>query len=420
MSPKGSDAGKGTRESPLRTIGRAVALARPGDAIRVQPGVYAEQLVLGSRGSGAASILLKGEGQPRPTLVPGDKSRSTLIRVRGSWRVENFEIDIGGAPMIALAFEAGASQAALIDSDVHGGTAGAGVLVEGGQDITLQHNALHHFIREGEDSHGVAVVGPSRNIVIRENDIHHNSGDSIQCQAGTAPAETLLIVSNTLHDEGENGVDIKRCNAVTVRSNILSDFPNTDIRAPGSSAGEAVVIHEAASGVSIQGNLISRAGRGVSVVDSSSTEDVWVEGNAIEDIHNFPEGNGQGIRIASARNVTVVGNTIGRTDSYAMMLAADGQTVSGLTVKDNILRAGSQPLLLRLGRESFRPGMVLQGNSYLRGGVLKADGVQELLSGANLGFQEAFTGEQLWLTSPEKLEAWRQVLQVDQGSGLLE
>ncbi len=418
VSPKGSDGGKGTLEAPLRTISRAVALASPGDVIRVQPGVYAEQLVLESRGSGAASITLRGEGSPRPTLVPGDRSRGSVIRVRGRWRVENLEVDVDGAPMVALTFEAGATQAALVDSELHGGTAGAGVLVEGGQDITLQHNAIHHFIKSGDDSHGVAVVGPSRNVVIRENDIHHNSGDSIQCQAGTAPAETLLIEGNTLHDEGENGVDIKRCHQVTVRRNELYGFPNTALRALGTSAGEAVVIHGGARGIAIQGNLISRAGRGVSVVDSAETEQVWVEGNVIQDIRNVPEGNGHGIRIASGRNVRVEDNTIESTASYALMLAADGQVASGLTVRNNTVRGGTQ--LLRLGRASFRPGFVLQDNQYARGGVLKADGVQELLTGANGDYRDDFSGEQLWLSSPEKLGAWRQVLQVDQGSALLE
>lgn len=420
VSPQGSDGGKGTREAPLRTLAKAVALARPGDSVRVLPGVYAEQLVLESRDVGAASILLRGEGTPRPKLVPGDKSRSTLIHVKGRWRVENFDIDLGGAPMIAVAFEAGATQAALVDSDVRGGTLGAGVLVEGGEDITIQHNAIHHFIRAGDDSHGVAVVGPSRNVVIRENDLHDNSGDSIQCQGGTAPAETVLIEGNTLHDEGENGVDIKRCNFVTVRHNVLSDFPNTAVRAPGSSAGEAVVVHDAARGISIQGNFITRAGRGVSVVDSTAIEEVWVEGNVIQAMRNVPDGNGQGIRIATGRAVTVVDNTVEDSASYALMLAADGGTVSGLTVRNNNLRGGAQALLLRLGRDTFHPGLVLQKNQYTVGGVLKADGVQEKLVGANLGYRDEFSGEQLLLTTPQKLEVWRQVLQVDQGSGLVE
>ncbi|HYO52066.1 right-handed parallel beta-helix repeat-containing protein [Archangium sp.] len=421
VSPKGLDGGAGTREAPLRTIGRAAALARPGEIIRVLPGVYPEELVLESRGSGAAPITLRGEGSPRPTLVPRGRVRGAVIRVQGRWHLENLHIDVGGARMFAVLFDANASQSVLSGSELHGGTAGAGVSVEGARDITLQNNTLHHFIKPGDDSHGVAVVGPSRNIVIRNNDIHHNSGDSIQCQAGAAPAESVLIEGNTLHDEGENGVDIKQCLHVTVRDNVLSGFPNTAIRQAGSSAGEAVVIHVSARDVRIQGNSISRAGRGVSILDSSPPpEDIRVEGNHFQDIRNVPVGNGQGIRIEGARNVKVVDNLIEDTASYGLMLAADGRVVSGLEVRNNLLWGGSQPLLLRLGAERFRPGLLLRENHYVRGGILKADGVQEKLRGEHARFQGAFPGEQLLLSSPEKLEVWRRVLGVDTGATVLE
>jgi hypothetical protein len=420
VSPNGSDSGKGTRESPLRTLNKAVTLAKPGDAIRVLPGVYSEQLVLESHGTGAAAITLRGEGTPRPKLVPGNTARSSVIIVRGRWHLENLHIDVSGAPMFAVRFEQGASQSRLSGSELHGGTSGAGVVVEGPTRVTIQDNAIHHFIKPGDDSHGVAVVGPSRDTVIRNNDIHHNSGDSVQCQAGTGPAEILLIEGNWLHDEGENGVDIKQCHHITVRNNRLSGFPNTAVRAPGSSAGEAVVIHAAARGITLQGNTISQAGRGISVLGGSTpVEDIVVEGNTIQEIRNIPAGNGHGIRITSARNARVVDNTLIGTASYALMLAADGQVASGLTVRNNRLLGGSQPLLVRLGGELSRPGLVMGENHYVPGGVLKADGVQAKLSGEYAQYEDEFSGEQLLLSSPEKLEVWREVLGVDQGSQLL-
>ncbi|WP_239014090.1 right-handed parallel beta-helix repeat-containing protein [Archangium violaceum] len=408
VSTKGSDTGAGTLEAPLRTIGRAATLAKPGELIRVLPGVYPEELVLESRGTDVAPISLRGEGSPRPTLVPKDKVRSAVIRVQGRWNLENLHIDVGGARMFAVLFDATANQSILSGSELRAGTSGAGVYLEGARDITIQNNTLHHFIKPGDDAHGVVVVGPSRNIVIRSNDIHHNSGDSIQCQAGTAPAESVLIEGNTLHDEGENGVDIKQCLRVTVRDNVISGFPNTAIRAAGSSAGEAVVIHASARDILIQGNSISRAGRGVSVLNGGTpVENVRVEGNHFRDIRNIPAGNGQGIRIAGARNVKVVDNILENTASYGLMLAADGGVVTGLEVRNNFLRGGSQPLLLRLGAERFRPGLVQRENHYALGGVLKADG-------------EDFPGEQLTISSPEKLEVWRRVLGVDQGATVLE
>ncbi|MDY7224920.1 right-handed parallel beta-helix repeat-containing protein [Hyalangium rubrum] len=420
VSPSGSQGGRGTRASPLKTLSQAVAAARPGDTIRVLPGVYSEQLTLESRGANAAAITIRGEGTPLPTIVPSSTRRSAVIIARGRYHLENLHIDLGGAAMAAVVFERTASNSRLIGSELHGGTAGAGVLVSGAANITIENNTIHHFIKPRDDSHGVLVVGPSRKVTIRGNDIHDNSGDSVQCQAsGDQPADEVMIEGNTLHDEGENAVDIKRCHRVTVRNNEMSGFPNTARRPGGSSAGEAVVIHEAARTIVIQGNLISQAGRGVSVVGGSAIpEDLRILGNTIQDIRNVPAGNGQGIRIEVARNVQVADNVIQDTASYGLMVAADGKVVSGLTVRYNTLRGGPQQLLLRLGHELHRPGSLLRGNRYRRGGILKGDGVAEKLGGVHAPYRGKFSGEQLTLSSSEKLEAWRSVLGVDQDSWL--
>ena len=49
----------------------------------------------------------------------------------------------------------------------------------------------------------------------------------------------------------------------------------------------------------------------------------------------------------------------------------------------------------------------MRENQYATGGILKADGAN-------------FPGEQLTLSSPEKLDVWRRVLGVDAGSTVLE
>jgi nitrous oxidase accessory protein NosD len=421
VSLSGSDRGRGTRESPLRTISRAVDLAQPSDVIKVMPGVYAENLLLDSRGTNVPSITLRGEGTPRPVITPGNRARGAIIRVRGRWTLDNLSVDVGGARMVAVVFERTARKSALLRSELRGGTAGAGVVTEGSNEILIQHNHIHHFIKEADDSHGVLVLGPSRNITVKDNDIHHNSGDSVQCQAGDGPADTVLIESNTMHDEGENAVDIKTCTNVIIRYNTMSGFPNTAVRRAGSSAGEGIVLHEAARGILIDSNVISRAGRGISVVGGSiHPQDIWIEGNYIHSIRNFPLGNGQGIRVARATNVEVVGNTLEDTASYRMMLAADETPVPGLVVRNNTLLGGVQPLLFRLGRERDRPGSVVDENHYSRGGILKADGVTEKLRTQFPLHLVDFSNEHLLLLSQERLNVWRKVVNVDQGAGLLE
>ena len=422
VSLKGADTAKGTSTAPVKTIGRAVALAAPGDVILIQPGVYEESLTLDARGATAAAITLRGEGDTRPTLIPGTQKQGSVIRVRGRWNLENLNIDVKNAAKFAVSFESTAHFSTLVHCELQDGTAGSGVVVEGARSVTLRDNHIHHFNRPDDDAHGVTVVGPAQDTVIQGNDIHHNSGDSVQCQAGSAPAVGLRIENNSLHDEGENGVDIKTCQDVTIRNNAFRGFPNRAVRPMGSSAGEAVVIHLSARDVRVLDNRIERAGRGISILgDGADPENIRLERNQIWDIRNTPASNGQGIRIESARNVAVLDNVVEDTASYGLMLAADGRTVTGLEVRNNIVKKGvGGALLVRLGRDAHRPGLRMTNNRYSTGGILKADGVSDRLTGQNASYREDFSGEQLTLASSAKLESWQWVLGVDGGSLLLE
>jgi nitrous oxidase accessory protein NosD len=242
----------------------------------------------------------------------------------------------------------------------------------------------------------------------------------VQCQAGEGPAQGLIVETNEMHDNGENGMDIKQCYGVTVRNNQMYGFPNPTIRPVGSSAGEAVLISRGARDVLIQGNDISRAGRGISVLSQvAPPENIRLEGNTIQNIRNFPEHNGQGIRVAGGRNVTVVDNVVEGSASYGLMLAADGIAVPGLTVKHNRVRPGMLGLLVRLGREAYRPGLTMRENHYARG-FLSMDGVQDKFRGAFSDFRDVFQGEHLPLNSSARMDVWQLLVGVDQGSVLME
>ena len=103
-----------------------------------------------------------------------------------------------------------------------------------------------------------------------------------------------------------------------------------------------------------------------------------------------------------------------------MLFRSDGKTVTGMEVRNNTVSGGAKALLVRLGQEQARPAMSLTGNHYSQNGILKADGVAGKLSGSNSQYVPDFSGEQLTLSSADKLTVWQRVLGVDQGTGLLE
>ncbi|MCP3102239.1 right-handed parallel beta-helix repeat-containing protein [Myxococcus sp. K15C18031901] len=377
VSPSGSDQAAGTKQAPLRTIGRAVRSVGPGEVIRVAPGEYAEGVVIDGAvkaGREDAPITLLGEGQPR--IVPA-KGGGTLVQVRKPhWIVEGFDLDVRGQPRFAVLFAGDTRGSVLASCHIHHGSLGAGVATFGGaRDVLITNNHIHHFQRRpGGDSHGVVVQATSRDITVRGNDIHDNSGDSVQCllpdKPDEVPARGLVIEDNLLHANGENAVDIKTCQGVTIRRNTMHGF-----RKSPTSAGEAVVIHFSARDVRVEHNLIYDSGRGVAVGgsregDQPSPVHVVVRGNVIRDITRAGGSDGAGIRVENSRDVRVEDNAIDRTEGYGMMLGlgSNGAPSEDLTVRGNVIQGRH---LVRLGQH--RPGLKMGRNQYGPGGLFKVD-----------------------------------------------
>ncbi|MBZ4408750.1 right-handed parallel beta-helix repeat-containing protein [Myxococcus sp. XM-1-1-1] len=378
VSPSGNDMAAGTKRAPFRTIGRAVRTAGPGEVIRVQAGEYEEGVFIDGpavkAGKPNAPITLLGEGKPR--IIPTARG-GTLVQVRKPhWVIEGFEIDVRGQPRFAVLFEGDTTGAVLTGCHIHHGTLGAGVATHGGaRDVLIENNHIHDFRRAPKgDSHGVVIQATSRNITVRGNDIHGNSGDSVQCllpdRKGQAPARNVVIEGNQLHDNDENAVDIKTCHDVVIRDNTMYGF-----RKSPTSAGEAVVVHFSARNVRIEGNRISDAGRGIAVGGSRegnqpSPANVVVRGNTIKGITQSGGSDGAGIRVENSRDVTVVGNTISDTEGFGMMLGlgSNGAPSENLTVRGNSIQGRH---LVRLGKH--RPGLKMDGNQYAAEGTFKAD-----------------------------------------------
>ncbi len=77
-----SDANAGTGERPVRSVARAVALAKPGDTVVFAPGTYSCQGVKVPDGVQDLPILLRTDGKGKVILI-GDGKKDILLP--GSW-----------------------------------------------------------------------------------------------------------------------------------------------------------------------------------------------------------------------------------------------------------------------------------------------------------------------------------------------
>ena len=60
VSPEGSDKNPGSAKAPFATIARAASAAKPGDTVRIMPGVYREQITFRKSGKKGAPVTFAG------------------------------------------------------------------------------------------------------------------------------------------------------------------------------------------------------------------------------------------------------------------------------------------------------------------------------------------------------------------------
>ncbi len=366
VSPQGNDSAEGSEGAPFRTINKAVSVAGAGDLVRVLEGTYDERVVLdGKGGTDSAKITLQGEGSPR--ITPGSGSGALLQFKAANWIVDGFEIDVQGEALYAVTFAGNVKGSVLANSEVHGGTLGGGITTyEKATGVTIENNHIHDFQKTGGngDSHGIIVQPTSKDITVRNNDIHGNSGDSVQCIgpegfSNLPPADGLVIENNHFYDNRENAVDIKTCKNVVVRNNRMHGF-----RPTSTAKGDAVVVHMSASDVTIEGNDISDSAKGISVGgnhDGPVPTGIVVRRNRVHGITKANGGEGSGIRLENSTGTVVVNNTVTGIAGTALLLGhGTGGPTKNLTVQNNIL--DGDELVVSVGGE--RPGLKMGANLF--------------------------------------------------------
>jgi parallel beta helix pectate lyase-like protein/uncharacterized protein DUF1565 len=86
VDPAGDDANRGSVASPLRTIRQAAELAQPGDIVRVNPGVYREQVKVSTSGRRDAYVAFMANG--KGVVLSGADQRYDRPSGGGAWNDE--------------------------------------------------------------------------------------------------------------------------------------------------------------------------------------------------------------------------------------------------------------------------------------------------------------------------------------------
>lgn len=370
VAPTGSDTAAGTEAAPFRTVAKALSLLQPGEAVFLKSGTYTERLKLDARdGSSTRYLTVMAAPGAKPVFQGGTGSTTPLLDVhRAYWRIEGLTFDVAGDRAFAAFWRgAGAHDGILRGCTLKNGTEGAGVYVaEQAHDVLIEGNAIFNFQRTGKDSHGVVVETNSRNVIVRSNDIHHNSGDGVQClgpeggatDPGT-PFDNLLVEDNDLHENHENGADIKTCTNVTLRGNRIWGHRRTS-----TSAGEGVVVHMSARGVTLERNVVRDNGLGIvigGVRTGAPPTNIVLLRNLVLNGYNADGSQGSGIRVDTSVNVKVHHNTVWNMPANCLVVGnGESGPSQNVEVRNNLL--GSCAAVVRT--ESLRQGVSFDGDFY--------------------------------------------------------
>ena len=198
VAPEGDDGADGSEATPWRTVAHAVANAKPGMKIVVAAGTYAGFTVDAVDGTADAPIVVAGAGAGAEGARP--IFGTPVVVSRAHWVLDGIEV-ASAEPAFSVRFTgAGSHDNVLRNSVVRDGTGAAGVSIDlEASKITVESSEIFNISRGETDAHGIVVQPTVRDVTLIGNDIHDNSGDSIQCigpgqdAVEGAPANNVVI-----------------------------------------------------------------------------------------------------------------------------------------------------------------------------------------------------------------------------------
>ncbi len=309
VSPTGSDAGAGSKDSPLKTIQAAVDKATAGTAIMVKAGVYHENVKLPSEALGTPENpiwLISVDGPQAAKIVAVDQTLSTIYGYgTDNYVVQGFEIQ-GGFRGIQFS--------------------------QSGRDFTDLVN----------------------NVLVIDNVIHDTTDDGIKI----GQADNAYAVGNTVYNVVGEGIDFLAVNNGFISYNEVYNAKST---------AAAIFAKGGSTGVLIDHNYVHDIpfGDGIGIGGQTGTEyfrpgfttyeakDVIVSENHVEDVARRP------VNVKGAIDSKIIDNyLVGNPEYYAAIAIqmgwADAATLmysANIEVAGNIL-VGNQKVRIHDGNNN--------------------------------------------------------------------
>lgn len=326
-----------------------------GSVVEVRGGPYvlSGNLSWTLNGTVGAPVFIRGPSKSQRITFKSNASPGTIrsITFQGAYGiVENLELD---AVQVVSALTGTPNHLAWRGLEVHNGTPQSlSMLALHNLTFGVVFDCLIHELGDfspsapENDFHGVKAGRFTQDFWLLNSEVYHVGGDGIQIGGAYTAAERpkrVYVGACTLHDNGENAIDIKASEDVICSGNVGYGFAPTS-----HSDGEAVIIHEGALRSWQIFNEYHTCNLGVACNDCDY---LVVLGNRIHDVisavaydPNSAGAKGVGIRFYNTASAKIVSNTIWRC-------------TSGITIPSSIL--GPAEIVNNLVYKLTSPGLHL-------------------------------------------------------------
>ena len=377
VSPRGNDANSGTKEWPLQTIGRAANMAKAGDVVLIQAGIYYEDVKPLHSGEPDKYITYQNEGDGEVIIDAQDGQRAGCIEIDNRSYLQFIGLTVRGAnsyetwPRAGISMTDGTNHIILDNITAYNNY--VGIMAYGREDpvsfITVKNSKTFdaignigniHFgiffykkvydssivnnhvaytlpevqsygIEISTDYPGIQANGPRR-IVITGNEVDHNESQGIH----TWNATEVLIGSNHLHDNGATGIQVEDGSENFVIENNLSENNAQKYEF------EAGVWIDDSENVVVRNNILRSNKVGLTITNSSR---VIVHDNLVYHNNRGAKNlnNATGLIVEdSAINISVTHNTFYKNGASGMQHGAVNfglfnPSCTNTTFKNNIV-----------------------------------------------------------------------------------
>ncbi len=224
VSPTGNDKANGSRHSPLASIQKAINIAQRGDAVKVEPGTYTENIRLRSGVSLVGSV-------PDKTVITSSSGTIITADNIAKLTVEGFTLDGGDIANHAFACDNKRNRAKSIvfrNNVVKNFTDNAIHLIC--FDGVIKNNIIKSIVGDGiycnygnpiirgnEVSLSRIGIHLEANVkgIVEKNSVKATRQDGIQCHNGASP----VVRNNVIIQAGEDGIECNNASSPIVRGN---------------------------------------------------------------------------------------------------------------------------------------------------------------------------------------------------------